>query len=127
LRSISAGPGLDSTQSLYIPLKSCQYDDPRVGEFAKDYVHRLDAALLRHLQIHQGNIRAVQPEGFNSLLAVRSLTHQDHVLLNLNDCRNACPQQGMVVYGENPDLVLNGHAGQLFPLTARKIRFQLNH
>jgi hypothetical protein len=65
-----------------------------------------ESAHDRQLQVHQGNVGAVVPEKRDRLFPGGSAGHMRHVGLTSNHELEASQDETMIVYAQNPDLVL---------------------
>jgi cysteine desulfurase / selenocysteine lyase len=73
----------------------------RVREFTSDPADGFGAIHIRHLNIHQGHIGAVQPKLCDCLLAVARFCHQFHVWFGLDRCGDALAQERMIIHGHD--------------------------
>ena len=101
LHQIAACASLQRTQYLDIAHVGREYDNFRVREFTPNGGDCIEAAHLRHLQIHQGHIGPMSPESLQRLAPIRSLGHQAHVRLRVEKRGNSLADNMMVVYDEN--------------------------
>src|SRR6266851_10209786 len=127
LRRDSLLAGMDSTDgvqefSMYVPLQyvtprtsfnsaqhldvACirrQNDDASIGEFAANAHDCLDAVQSRHLKIHQRYVRPVHSELIDGFLSVGGFRDQLHVGFSVDERCDPLEEEGMIVYGKNPD------------------------
>jgi hypothetical protein len=69
-----------------------------VGELAANGAHRIDAAHLWHLQVHQRDIGAMHSEQFERLASIGRFRDELHICLIPNQRGNAFTQKWMVIY-----------------------------
>src|SRR5271155_3901823 len=132
LRGYSLFSGMDSTDgikefSMYVPLQhksegsrfkgsqhlnvACvrrQNDDPGIGELAANGDNRLNPVQARHLEIHQGHIRTLQPELLNSLLSVAGFSDYLHIRFSIDQSCDPLAEESVVVDGKNPNCLRTG-------------------
>src|SRR3954466_6297343 len=99
LQQVTPGSGFESAKDLEIPRIGCQDDNSCVGELAANRADGVDTAHLRHLQIHERDVRTVFSELFERLTSVRSFPNQLYVRLSVDQHSNAFAKQRMIVYG----------------------------
>ena len=64
---------------------------------------RVEAVHLRHLQVHQRDVRPVSPELLDRVAAVGGLCHQRHVRLDADEPGDPVANERMIVDRENPN------------------------
>ena len=126
LQQVSLSPSLERTKNLHIAGVGRQHDHFCVGKFISDSNERIEAVHLRHLQVHQRNVRMVRPELLDGLATVGRFTYHHHVRLNANQTRYAVANQCMVVNRKNSNLRASG-AHDLFHAFALAANFRENH
>ena len=83
---------------------TCLADNLRIGKFSPNRSDGVEAVHLRHLQVHNRDIRAMRTELLDCLAPIRCLGHQSHIGLRTEKHRDALPYQNMIVNRKNPDL-----------------------
>ena len=91
------------------------------GKLATNRDKGVEAIYFRHIQVHQGDIRAVCAELLDGLTPIWSLGSQCHVRLNRQKPRDSLPHEGMVVNRQHPNLFRIGNHGFL-TLSAQRHR-----
>jgi hypothetical protein len=82
LQQISPSPVFHGPQDLDIAGIRGQHDDASFGKLAANREHRIQTVHLRHLQVHQRDVRAVRTELLNRFSPVRRLRNQTHIRLS---------------------------------------------
>src|SRR5208337_2430556 len=116
LEQVGLSAGLDRADNLHIASVGRQHDDSCVGKFISNSNERIEAVHLRHLQVHQRNVRMVRPELLDGLATVGRLTYHHHVRLNANQPRYAIANQCMVVNCKDSNLRAGGTHAYFMPL-----------
>src|SRR5580704_628788 len=104
LEQIGLSTGLERTQNLRIACVCRQHDHFCIRKFVANRNQGVDAAHLRHLQVHKRDVRTVRPELLNGIAPVGCLAHQDHIALNANQTGDPLPHNWMVVNRKNSNL-----------------------
>ena len=68
------------------------------GKLAANRAHRVDAAHLRHLQVHQRDVRLMLAEQLDRLTSVGGFRDQFHIRLTRDQRGDAFADDGMIVY-----------------------------
>src|SRR5215831_717386 len=105
LQNIGFGPRFQSALRECIATIGCQNDDSCVAEFAPDGEDGIDPIHVRHLQVHESDIRMVRTELRDGLLAGGGLRYQFHVRLVRQKCGNPFPQERMVIYSKDTNRI----------------------
>src|SRR6266481_4333914 len=71
-----------------------------VRKLAANCADGVDAAHLRHLQVHQGDVRMMPSKLFDRLQSITGFRNQFHVYLMPDQRGDAGAEKGMVVYGQ---------------------------
>src|SRR5271157_1580712 len=108
LEQVGVSTGLERTDNLHVACVSRQHDDSCVGKFISNSNERIQTVHLRHLQIHQRNVRMVRPELLDGLATVGGFTYYGHVRLDPNQTGDPFPHEWMVVNCENSNLRASG-------------------
>ena len=101
LEQVRLRAGFERPHRLDVAAIRRQDDDACAGEFTANGHERVDAVDLRHLHVHQRDVRLVSPKQLNRLASVRRLRHQSHVWLRGKQGGDPSSQQCMVVDGQN--------------------------
>src|ERR1700682_1409839 len=75
-QEINTSAGLERTLDLDIPGIGRQYDNARFGKLTANRVDRVDAGHIRHLQIHECDVRVVSSELLDGLPTIGRLRDQ---------------------------------------------------
>src|ERR1700761_5128237 len=89
LEQVSPSAGFESARNMEVARMGRQDDNSCVGELAANGADRIDTAHLRHLQIHERDVRTMFSELFERLTSVRSFPNQLHVRLSVDQHSNA--------------------------------------
>ena len=123
LQQVAARARLERAHHLDVPGVRRQNHDPGIGEFAADGDDCLDAADIRHLQIHEGDVRLVLAELLDRLPSRRGLRNELHVRLVADQHRDALAQKRMVISGEDSDrLRFSVHGSTAFSVGTKRGR-----
>jgi hypothetical protein len=79
----------------------CQNDDASFRELATNGADGIDTAHLRHLKVHQSDVRTMRSKLFERLASIGSLRDELHICLIPNQRGNAFAQKWMVIYGQH--------------------------
>ena len=79
LENIGVHAGFQSALGQHVASVSCENDDSRVRKFTSNRDDGIDAAHLRHLQVHQDHIRSVYAELCNRFMPIAGFRDQLHV------------------------------------------------
>src|ERR1700722_2206191 len=115
-QDVSSGACLQRAAREDIPFVGSQYDNPGLWMFLPDRRDGINSVHVRHLQVHQCDIRSLAPEHFDGLSTVRSFANDQHVLFTLDYCGNAFAQYRMIVDGKYFDLSRSHHCRPLLNL-----------
>src|ERR1700687_217850 len=94
----------ECAKNLYITLVGRQHNDLSIGKFCQNCDDRIEAVHLRHLQVHERDVRAMRTELLDCLAPIRCLGHQSHIGHRADKYRYALPYENMIVNCKNPDL-----------------------
>src|SRR5271168_3381511 len=97
LQKIAANSGRERALNLNIPFEGREHDDPGVREICPNQGNGADSAHVGEPQIHQRDIRLVFFEFFDGFHGRSRHSNELHVLLMVDDGRNACAEARMVV------------------------------
>src|SRR5580704_8447257 len=78
-----------------------QNDDSCIRELPANCSGGIDTVHLRHLQVHQRDVRLMFPKQFERLAPIGSLANQLHTLFALNQRSDALANERMIVYCQN--------------------------
>src|SRR5690242_7999194 len=104
LKQVSLRAGLERAQNLHVASVGCQHDHFCVGGLVANGNERIEAIHLRHLHVHQRDVRTMSPELLDRLTAVAGFSDQSHVWLKRYHPRDPLAAYGMVVNRQNSDL-----------------------
>src|SRR5262245_4028394 len=93
LQDVPSCASLERSQHLHIAGVCRQDDDPGISEFALNSLDGFDAVEVRHLQIHEGDVRAVRSKLFDRLAPIRRLGHELHVRLGVDERRDSLTEE----------------------------------
>ena len=103
LQQVGVGPGTDRVEHHFLGVQRRQHQHMRVGQRPRDLARGGHAALARHVQIHQHDIRTQTLRHLDGFHAVGCLTHYFDVRLDLEHQRHPPPDQGLIIDYEHPD------------------------
>src|SRR5258705_13751753 len=102
-QEVRPGASFEGAQRLDVAGVRRQDDDVRLWKFAANRNDRIDTVHLRHLQVHQGDIRTVRAELLNRFTSVGRFGDQRHVRLTGDEARDPLAEERMVVDRNNPN------------------------
>lgn len=98
LEQVASGTSLDGTQGAYITFIGGQDNDFGLREFLAYCDGGVDAIHVRHLDIHEGDIRAQGAVTCQRFIASSGLTHQAHIGLAVYDAGDTLAKQRVVIH-----------------------------
>jgi hypothetical protein len=90
-------------KNLHIAVLGRQYNDLRIGKFCPNRNDRIEAVHLRHLQVHQCDVRTMRTELLNRLTPIRGFRYKSQSGLTTDEYSYALSYENMIVNRENPD------------------------
>src|ERR1700730_8910035 len=102
-QQVPPSAGLHRPQHLSVPCIRCQHNDSRFGSFVANGHKGVEPVHLRHLQVHQHNVRMVRPELLDRFASVGGLPDDSHIRLAADEASDALTQNGVVVNHEDPN------------------------
>ena len=96
-QQVGASAGFESADDLDVTGVGGEDDKARVGKFAADGAHGVDAVHAGHLQIHEHDIGPMEAELFDGLQAIGGLTDELQVGLIGNERGDALTQDRVIV------------------------------
>src|SRR5438445_12459537 len=106
LQNVRPGTRLQRAVREYIPHISSQHDHFGIGPPVANRDHGVYATHLRHLQVHQCDVRLALTVTLDCLETVRGLSHQLHVRLSFYEGGDSVAQQRVLVYGQDTDSLI---------------------
>src|SRR5215470_4796342 len=79
LQQVSLGSGLQRSINIFIAIESSEHDHASVRKILSHCRDCFNASKLRHSQVHQGDIRPMQPVQLECLMTVCPFRHDCHV------------------------------------------------
>src|SRR6266498_847652 len=105
LEHVSTRPCRERSPNLVVAPKTSKDDEPCVRKLIADGDHGFYAAYIWKPDFREDHVRFVLTKILNSLPSGGSLRHQQHVWLSIDNAGNSHAPQGMVINGQNPDLL----------------------
>jgi hypothetical protein len=109
LDDVAARACLQRLVDVLIAFVRGQNDKLRFAMPGDHRANRIYPAYARQPQIHEGDVRKVRFKKFNCLFATACLGHGGHVGRGIDNCRDADPHDGVVVYNEYSNLRCFSH------------------
>src|SRR5262245_51925633 len=103
LEQVAACPGLERALDLDVALVSTEHHDPRGRRHQADRIETVHAAHVRQAEIHEGDIGRMHSVGFDPFRPTRSLRHERHVVLDIDDRRESLTKHRMIVHRHDSD------------------------
>src|SRR5271167_4341026 len=104
LEQVASCSCLECAKDLYIAFVRRQHDDFRVGKFCPNCDDRIQAVHLRHLQVHERDVRAMRTELLDCLTPIRGFGDQSQLTFGTDEYSYALAYENMIVHCKNPDL-----------------------
>ena len=104
LLQVTLGACLERPEDLCVAFVRRQHNNFRFGKFLADRDDGIQAVHLRHLQVHERDVRPMRTELLYSLAPIGCFGDQSHIGLSVEEYSYALPYENMVVNCENPDL-----------------------
>src|SRR6516164_8805420 len=105
LQQVRLGSSLERAHGLDVAAVGRQHDDSCVRKLTPNGDQRFDPIDLRHLHVHERDIRSHRSEQLNGLAPVRCLGHGLHIGLRRHQGRDPFAQEWMVVDGEDSNRI----------------------
>ncbi|EEF24634.1 conserved hypothetical protein [Ricinus communis] len=103
LEQIAGGAGGDRALRQHVALVRGEHHDAGVGEFLADGDGGVDAVHVRHLDVHQRDVRLQAAIRLHGLHAVRGLLQQLHVVFIGDHAGDAFAEHRVVVHAQDFD------------------------
>ena len=94
----------ECAKNLHIAFVRRQHNDFRFGKFSPNCDDGIQAVHLRHLQVHQRDVRPMRTKLLDSLAPIGCFGDQSHTGLSAEEYGYALPYENMIVNCENADL-----------------------
>src|SRR5215510_7044779 len=102
---VTARSCFERAKNLNIAPVRRQYDDFCVRKFCPNRDDGIEAVQLRHLQVHQRDVRPMRTVFLDRLTPIRGFGYQSQIRFSTDEYSYALPHENMIVNCKNPDLI----------------------
>ena len=92
----------ECAKDLYIAFLGRQHDYLRIGKFCSNRDDGIEAIHLRHLHIHERDIRTMRTELLDRLTSIRGFGYQSQIRFTTDEYGYTLSYENMIVHCKNP-------------------------
>src|SRR5208282_6523774 len=113
LQEVCFRAGLQCLADVFVCVVGTEHDNPGRGVLLENGVDSLNSVHLRHAEVQQQYVGAMQKKLLDSLLAIRCFANNVHILLGIDQCSQPLPDYGMIIRDHSANLFAEGWLGIL--------------